>query len=567
MEPLKNLRCVLSREMNRLDCFGFRISCLGLLRIPIKLSSMRCFARLYEQLDASNRTRDKVAALTAYFQEAPPEDAVWALWLLMGRRFRRLVSTRRLREWAADVTRHPDWMVEACYERVGDLAETITLLLPLAEEGTELPLHKVVTEYVQGLADWDEPVQFQLLREYWQQLDRSQAFLFHKILTGGFRVGVSRNLVIRALADISGLEKAVIAHRLMGNWQPTERFFRELTHPENAAADLSRPYPFYLASPLVQPEEVMGERWDDWFLEWKWDGIRAQLIKRQGQLFLWSRGEELLTERFPEILRAAARLPNGTVLDGEILCWRGDQPEGFHALQRRITRRRLSDQLLEEFPAILLAYDLLESDGKDIRSLPLHQRRALLESLIRQLPAEGALRLSPSVEARDSQTLQALWQSSRQRGVEGLMLKHRDSRYQSGRVRGDWWKWKVAPMTADLVMISAQAGHGRRGGLYTDYTLAARDGDQLVPVAKAYSGLTDAEIREIDRWVKANTQARFGPVRSVPACLVFEIAFEGIRPSSRHKSGLALRFPRIHRWRRDKSPDQIDTVDTLRALV
>jgi DNA ligase 1 len=529
---------------------------------------MRRFTQLFTELDESTKTHAKLAALRAYFAAAPPADAAWALWFLTGRRFKALVRGADLRAWAADLTGLPDWIVSECYERVGDGAETVTLLLPLGVEGSDLSLAEMVTRHIQPLGDWDPLVQFQLLRQLWPQLDRAQAFVFHKMLTGAFRVGVSKALVVRALAEVAGVEREVMAHRLMGSWQPTAGFFERLFAAGEAGEDRSRPYPFFLASPCDDPRELDAPA-DAWQVEWKWDGIRAQLIKRGGELFLWSRGEEALTERFPELIRAGAFLPAGTVLDGEILIWRegAERPAGFGILQTRIGRKRPGAALLAGTPAVFLAYDLLEQGGVDIRDRPLRERREGLEATLRRLPPGGALRLSPPVEASTWEALAVCRESSRERGVEGLMLKRRDSPYRSGRVRGDWWKWKVEPFTVDLVMVYAQAGHGRRASLFTDYTLAARDGEALVPVAKAYSGLTDAEIAELDRWIKRHTLARRGPVRTVPPAQVFEIAFEGIRRSARHRGGLALRFPRIRRWRRDKPPEEADTLEALRALL
>lgn len=528
---------------------------------------MRRFTQLFIELDASNKTNEKVRVLREYFQSAPPEDAAWTLWFLIGKRFPALVRSKRLREWTSDLSGYPDWLVAECYERVGDGAETVALLLPDAHpEGLDEPLHELVQHRLLALRDWDEAVQFQLLRETWAQLDRQQMFVFNKMLTGAFRVGVSRALVIRGVAEAAGLDRGTIAHRLMGDWQPSPHFFKRLITKGETDEDASRPYPFYLASPADHPPTELGER-AQWQVEWKWDGIRAQLIKRHGQLYLWSRGDELVTENYPEVVQAAARLPNGTVLDGELLCWREGRPLGFNVMQTRISRKRLNDRILRDCPVSFLAYDCMEDDGQDIRALPLRERRTRLERIVTGLGAGDRIVAPEVVEADAWEALEALWQESRARGVEGFMLKGLDSPYEAGRVRGQWWKWKVAPFTADLVMVYAQAGHGRRASLFTDYTLAAWDGEELVPVAKAYSGLTDAEIREVDRWVKRHTLAKRGPVRTVPAEQVFEIAFEGIRASTRHKSGVAFRFPRINRWRRDKKPEEAERLETLKAML
>ncbi len=528
---------------------------------------MRRFTQLYVELDESNATTAKLAALKRYFREAPAADAAWALWFLMGRRLRSIVRSRDLRQWVGSATDFPAWLVDACYERVGDAAEVVSLLLPAnSGDGTASSLCTIVTEHVQALGDWDPPVQFQLLREQWLLLNRSQAFVFHKLLTGNFRVGVSRSLVTRALAEVAGVEREVMAHRLMGNWQPAPSFFEQILRGEMEDEGTSRPYPFFLASPLDRGANL-GEP-DAWQVEWKWDGIRAQLIKRRGEIHLWSRGDESLVEQFPEIVQAAAYLPDGTVLDGEILIWSegDDSPSGFEVLQTRIGRKRLSARILAEAPAVFQAYDLLEATGVDLRKDLLVERRAKLEAVVVPL-RQPALKVSPVVEAADWTAYETLWHTARDRGVEGFILKRRNSPYRAGRVRGDWWKWKVDPLTADLVLLYAQAGHGRRASLFTDYTLGAWDGDRLVTVAKAFTGLTMDEIEEIDKWVKTHTLAKRGPIRTVPPTLVFEIAFDAVRESRRHKSGLALRFPRISRWRQDKRTEEADSVETLRRLL
>lgn len=525
---------------------------------------MKRFTQLYAELDASNRTGDKVAALRRYFAEAPPENAAWGLWLLLGNRFRSAVPSAQLRAWVAEECRLPGWLVDDCYERVGDLAETLALLLPLEDEPTARPLAEVIGTDVQGLGDSTGEAQREAWRSRWGRFDRSQALIFHKMLTGGFRVGVSRALVTRGLAEAVKLPPAVVAHRLMGHWQPTADWFRGLACGIEGEVVPSRPYPFYLASPVAGVVAELGPV-EEWWAEWKWDGIRGQLIKRGGALFLWSRGEELVSEQFPEILAAAAALPDGTVLDGEILAWRNDEPLGFHVLQGRLGRKRVTAAMRAAAPVVFLAYDCLEAEGRDCRTEPFLRRRERLEEILRG-KTQTPLRISPEIPAKSWEELAKARETSRARGVEGLMLKSRQGPYLAGRVKGEWWKWKVDPFTADLVMVYAQAGHGRRAQQFTDYTLAAWDEGVLTPVAKAYSGLSKAEIAEVDRWVKAHTLARHGPVRTVPGKLVFEIAFEGVQLSGRHKSGLALRFPRIHRWRRDKPAEEAETVAGLRAL-
>jgi DNA ligase-1 len=476
------------------------------------------------------------------------------------------LPSRRLRQWAAILTDLPDWLVDDCYERVGDLAETAALLLPNPKTSVcDLSLKTVIEEQLLPLQFWDDGFQLNLFKDFWLSLNATETFVVNKLLTGGFRIGVSRNLLIRGLAEALEMEKSILAHRLMGEWQPTNTFFLSLTSDDaNNKAALTRPYPFYLASPISGPVYHLGQP-NEWFAEWKWDGIRGQLIKRENAVYLWSRGDESLTENFPEIVKAAQNLPDGTVMDGEIICWKDSKPLPFHILQTRIRRTNLSPEILNEAPAIFLAYDCMEINGEDIRGKPQESRRSSLESLLKT--EENKIQLSPLIDFETWPSLQEKWLESRARGVEGMIFKRKNAPYEVGRVRGNWWKWKTDPYTVDLVLIYAQAGHGRRASLFTDYTLAAWKDDLLVPVAKAYSGLKNEEIKRLDKWIKTNTIARKGPVRTVPPHHVMEIAFEGIRPSSRHKSGLALRFPRILHWRTDKTPKDADSIENLKKLI
>lgn len=526
---------------------------------------MKDFAGLYSKLDETTSTNRKIKAMVDYFCHVPEEDAIWTVSFLIGRRPRQVVPTRKLKQWAADLSEVPEWLFEASYDVVGDLAETITLLLPGATATSERPLHKWVERNLLPLRKMEPEDQHSEILSAWNRMDESQRFVWNKLITGGFRVGVSQRLVVRALSDFSGVDAAVIAHRLMGEWPATAETYRRILSPDTRDADISRPYPFYLAYPLADNLVELGAL-DHWQVEWKWDGIRGQVIKRSHQVFIWSRGEELVSEKYPELADAAAQLPDGTVLDGEILPWKDDRPLPFSQLQRRIGRKTVGKTLLQEVPTAFLAYDVLEFNGVDQRQKPLSQRRDLLTQTLLNFPNNRFI-LSPLVTAHTWHDLEILHDESRRRGVEGFMLKRCDSVYQVGRRRGDWWKWKIDPLTADAVLIYAQRGHGKRAGLYTDYTFAVYQGDSLVPFAKAYSGLSDKEIREVDRFIQRNTLERFGPVRSVRPELVFEIAFEGIQESSRHKSGLAVRFPRISRWRRDKKIKEIDTIERLKTLL
>jgi len=526
---------------------------------------MKAFAELFDRLDRTTATNAKLAALVDYFSTAPPADAAWAVSFLTGKRIKRLVNTRELREWTALATGLPAWLIEDSYEQVGDLAETMHLLLPLASAGSsKMGLAELVETRIQPLKDLEDDARRAAVMTLWQELDGSERFLFNKLLTGGFRVGVSKRLVTRALAEVAGVDSTLIAHRLMGHWQPTARAFASLIAPaSDADLDTATPYPFFLASPLEEAPDSLGAP-EDWQAEWKWDGIRAQLIRRGGQTWIWSRGEELMEGRFPEIEAAAQALPDGVVLDGEILAWRDDQPLPFAVLQKRIGRKKPGPTTLAKAPVAFLAYDCLEWNGEDARETPLAER---LRHLGRALESAHGLLRSSAVEFQRWADLDRYRDDSRERGVEGLMLKRLASPYRVGRTRGDWWKWKVEPFTFDGVLIYAQPGHGRRSGLFTDYTFAVHDGEELVPVAKAYSGLTQAEIDRLDRWIRNHTRERFGPVRSVEPVHVFELAFEGIQASPRHKSGIALRFPRIHRWREDLTVGDADRLEDLQRLL
>ncbi|WP_426318836.1 ATP-dependent DNA ligase [Pseudoduganella sp. R-43] len=539
---------------------------------------MREFARLYAELDETTSTKRKLEALQAYFSKAAPENAAWAVYFLAGGKPRQAVPVKLLRQYATEYAGLDEWLFDECYNAVGDLAETIAHILPAPNLESDVGLAEWIEQRIAPLrgAAPDE-VRAALFR-YWDELETRERFLLVKLIGGGFRVGVSRLLVTRALSAIAAVDSKLVAQRLMG-WtdgrvRPTAQGFLQLIAAPSATEHAERggqPYPFFLAHALQADPATLGDL-AAWQVEWKYDGMRTQLVSRAGLNFLWSRGEDLITERFPEL--ASLHLPQGTVIDGEILVWpQGDAPAPFAALQKRIGRKLLSAKLLSELPAVLVAYDLLELDGVDVRQLPQYERRALLEQLVAQV-AQPQLRLSPLVLAEDWGQLAQVRTESRARGVEGMMLKAKDAQYGVGRTKdvGTWWKWKIDPFSVDAVLVYAQAGHGRRASLYTDYTFAVWDSDgegerKLVPFAKAYSGLTDAEIAQVDNAVRRTTVERFGPVRSVRPTMVFEIGFEGIALSPRHKSGIAVRFPRILRRRDDKAVEDADTLDTLRGLL
>lgn len=525
---------------------------------------MKRFAALFRALDETTKTSLKTKALADYFSHAPDRDKLWCVALFSGRRPKRAVTTTQLREWAAEAANLPLWLLEDSYNIVGDLAETLALILPEPTATSDHDLTFWLTE-LQALHDLDPDARKARILDAWNQLDPTERLIFNKLITGGFRIGVSRKLMTRALAQATGQEESVLAHKLMGNWTPATTDWTRLIEANDPQADSARPYPFYLAYQLEDPPDTLGAP-GDWQAEWKWDGIRGQLVLRDTH-HLWSRGEELITDRFPEFARAADFLPQGTVLDGEIVTWDGAQPLPFATLQTRIGRKTVPKKLLKDAPAILLAYDLLEDRGEDIRQHPLAERRARLDALLADLPGDAPLRASPLIAFDDWTELARTRVKARDHRAEGLMLKRRDAPYLDGRKKGDWWKWKLDPLTVDAVMIYAQSGHGRRANLFTDFTFAVWKGNDLVPFTKAYSGLTDAEFEQITHWVRRNTLQRFGPVRQVTPEHVFEIAFEGIQASPRHKSGIALRFPRMARWRHDKPVQEANSLDDLHALL
>ncbi len=531
---------------------------------------MERFTRLFQAVDGTTSTNAKVAALQSYFEQEPAANAVWALYLFLGKTRKRLITSRGLREIFLQISDLPEWLFEASYAHVGDSAETIALLLP----DTRLPapnpdlqqqsLQRWLEEFIPQIKSCSSDAERrELVTSWWASLDDSQAFVLNKILTGAFRVGVSTKLIIKALAACFDVPSDVLTHRLMGEFEPTVDFFEQLRQTDVALDSPSRPYPFFLASPL-EPDRLAAAELSTWQAEWKWDGIRAQLIHRAGQSFIWSRGEDLVTQQFPELAESLQQLPNGTVLDGEIVAWDGAAPLDFNRLQKRLGRKRVGPKVIAANPVHFLAYDLLEHQGQDIRDLPLGQRRQrLLETLVQQ----PEFSVSPTLEFDSLDQLKQLRQQARTHRAEGLMLKALDSPYLVGRKRGFWWKYKVDPMTLDAVLIYAQAGSGKRANLFTDYTFALWQGDELVTFAKAYSGLDNQEIATLDRWIRRHTEERFGPVRSVEPIQVFEIGFEGIARSKRHKSGLSVRFPRILRWRHDKPVKEADTLDTAMALL
>ncbi len=533
---------------------------------------MNRFANLVQTLGAATKTNIKLEALVEYFEQADERDRVWVIAIFSGRKPKRMTSSANLISYCLEITELPLWLFEECYHTVGDLAETLSLLIPEGK-GTKagLQLNYYLNKLIL-LQKSEELEKKNFILESWKELTKNEMFVFNKLITGNFRIGVSQKMIVNALARSTKNDPSVIAHRITGNWDPMTFPFSELTSKKSGLLDYSKPYPFYLAYALDEDLKSLGSP-DEWFAEWKWDGIRGEIIHRNSNLFVWSRGEELMTEKFPEYSPLQSLLPEGTVLDGEIICLSSSGsdsidflPLPFAVLQTRIGRKTITRKNLAEAPVGFIAYDLLEYLGQDFREKPHLERRIQLEKIIAEIRSP-VLRISPLIPFQNWDELVTIRQKSRELGSEGLMLKRKNASYQTGRKRGDWWKWKIDPLVIDAVMVYAQKGHGRRSNLYTDFTFAVRKGNQLVTFTKAYSGLTDKEFNEVDHFVKKNSLEKFGPVRTVKPELVFEIAFEGIAESKRHKSGVALRFPRISRWRKDKKPEEINTLDDLQMML
>jgi DNA ligase-1 len=526
---------------------------------------MKRFSQLIQQLEMSNKTNDKMLALVDYFNEADDMDKPYVIAMFTGKRPKRPVSTALIKQWAIELCNLPEWLFAECYHNVGDLSETIALILPPATSISNRKLHEWINDLA-SLNDKDDAFKRQFITKAWDSLETPERFIFNKLISGNFRIGVSNKMLVNALAKQGDIESSKIMHSIMGKWLPSEINYKDLINGTHVNTDSSWPYPFCLAYALETVPSSLGKT-REWQAEWKWDGIRGQIVKRNGELFIWSRGEELVTGQFPELHFLLQELEDGTVLDGEILSVKDGKVQAFSILQQRLNRKTIHKNQLNDAPIGFYTYDLLEYKGRDIREEPLSNRRQLLEAIISNLKTDKVVMLSQIVSFNQWDELAKLRETSRDLNSEGIMLKKLDSSYHSGRKRGDWWKWKINPYTVDTVMIYAQKGSGRRANFYTDYTFAIRDGDQLITIAKAYSGLTDKEIKEVNAFVVKNAIEKFGPVRTVKPELVFEIAFEGIAESKRHKAGLALRFPRIARWRKDKNADEINTLDDLRQLL
>ena len=529
-------------------------------------SGLQLFAELVTELSSSTKTNDKLQSLVDYFATAPDADKVWVIAIFSGRRPRHAVNSRLMREWCLEIIDIPDWLFGECYSTVGDFSETLALLL--AEVEIVKPQNENLSYYLEKfihIEKEDESIKKKFIVDSWGKMNSKEKFVFTKLITGSFRIGVSQKTIVNALAKTVKISPSVIAHMISGNWDPATTSFNELLGEDASVTDFSKPYPFYLAYAIDDTVESLGDT-NLWQAEWKWDGIRGQLIKRNNELFVWSRGEELMTEKFPEYFILNDLLPDGIVLDGEIIPAVDGKPLPFSVLQTRIGRKNISKKQLQDAPISFFVYDLLEYNYEDWREKPLTERRKKLEEIIQPIK-NTAIQISGIINFNSWNSLAELRKKSREMNSEGIMLKRKDSAYKVGRKRGDWWKWKIDPLTIDCVMVYAQKGSGRRSNLYTDYTFAVKDGEELITFTKAYSGLTDKEFAQVDNFVKRNSIEKFGPVRTVKPALVFEIAFEGIAASKRHKSGVALRFPRMSRWRKDKTVDEINTLDDLKEML
>ena len=537
---------------------------------------MEAFATLFERLDQTTSTNEKVRIMAEFFRKQDAETCAWTLFFLSGQKPKQLVGSAKLRQWSQALVNYPDWMVEDCYAAVGDTAEMVSLMLAATGRTGEsqptgaLSLGEWMSHRLLPLANMDDDSRRRHIIGWWQQLQPKEIFILNKLLTGSLRIGVSETLVYRALAEVLALPQAVVASRLVGTWRPSGEFFTSLglSADKTSCGEQTEsllPLPFCLAAPLDRQPAELGDI-GEWQCEWKWDGVRCQAVKAGTMLEIWSRGEERITNALPDLARALAKVPGDWIIDGEIVAGDWKRPGSFHALQKRLNRKNPSAALVAANPVSFLAYDLLHLNGEPWTHRPLTERRDGLQALL-DPPVTADIGLSPLLTPSSWAEVAALRSVARSHGAEGVMIKGRRTRYETGRKRGIWFKWKTDPLTIDAVLTAAQPGTGRRASLYTDYTFSLWKGQELIPVAKAYSGLNDAEVRELDGWIRKHTAERFGPVRAVEPLRVFELGFEGISRSDRHKSGFAVRFPRILRERTDKTPDDADTISSLQQLL
>ncbi len=520
---------------------------------------MIAFAALLERLVFTPSRNAKIALLRRYFTSQPDPDRGIGLAAITGELSFTAAKSGLIRDLAA--SRTDPVLFDWSYDYVGDLAETVALIWPARGSAAEPP---GLAEVVETLRTTPKAALPGLVAEWLDCADASTRLALLKLITGSLRVGASGRLAKIALAEIGGVSADDVEEVWHGLAPPYDGLFAWLEgrgpKPDPADAPVFRPP--MLAHPLEAPD-IAALHPEDWRAEWKWDGIRVQLVGTTGGRRLYSRGADDISGAFPEIVAA---MEFHAVLDGELLVIRDGIVAPFADLQQRLNRKAVTARIMEQYPVAVRLYDLLFDGVEDLRGLPFDQRRERLEAWLAHVrPAR--MDLSPLIRFGSLPELMVLRDGARAASIEGLMLKRGDSPYLPGRVKGQWWKWKRDPLTVDVVLMYAQRGHGKRSSFYSDYTFGLWRGNELVPVGKAYFGFTDQELVFLDRWIRNNTTARFGPVREVEKTMVLEVAFDAVQLSNRHKSGIAMRFPRLARIRADKPAAEADQLETLMALV
>ena len=540
--------------------------------------SLNKFSKLFEDLDSNNSSNKKVNFLTKYFKLNNNLNNILTIYLLIGKKNKRFISGKSLREYYANIYKIPKWLIDECYSKVGDSAEVIALLLQdkILEKNIkdDISLNELINEILPKLKKLDENKKKLYIKSLWEKISKDNQLIFNKILSGTFRIGVSKGLVVKAISNMTGVDESIILHRLMGELEPIEETYMFLINQKLEQKELDyKPYPFQLANTFDERiKETISV--DKYQFEPKWDGIRSQIIKRSNNISIWTRGEELVNKTFPELIKIISHFKNDFVLDGEILIWdeNKNRPKNFSLLQKRLGRKSPSLKIQKDLPVVFMAYDILEINGKDIRSKILSERRNILEKSFSNLISEdksiiGKIKITKLHQISNWIDLEEVKNSARKSNTEGLVIKDKQSEYVPGRKKGNWWKYKIDPMQLDGILIYARPGSGKRADLYTDYSFGIWEDNKLVKFANAYSGLNNEEIRELDKWIRRNTLEKFGPVRSVKPELVFEISFDNIQISKRHKSGIALRFPRITKWRRDKNIMEADNLENALKMI
>jgi len=541
--------------------------------------SLNNFSELFLNLDSSNSTNNKIEVLKNYFLSNDPIDNSWAIYLLTGKSNKRFISGRYLKNLFSELYEYPVWLIDTCYLKVGDSAEVITLLLKNKSTSRKkvllnISLNELLSKTIPDLSKLNDEEKNFKIKNMWETLPEDNHLIFNKILTGTFRVGVSIGLITKSISKLINIDEEIISHRLMGNFEPSIDSYEFLINKNINLQELnSKPFPFLLANTIE--DKIFKHSINDFQFEWKYDGIRMQLIKRSGNVSLWTRGQELVNDSFPELVDKMSHIKDDFVLDGELLVWNFKEQIAFDfsLLQKRINRKSPTRSIQIKYPIIFIAYDLLEINGRDIREIKLENRRIELEKYFSKWHNKtennisAIFKICNLIFPKDWPDALNYKEKSRENNTEGLIIKKKTSIYSSGRKRGIWWKYKVDPMQLDAVLIYAKGGSGRRAGLYTDYSFALWKDKELIKFASAYSGLTNIEIKELDKWIRKNTIEKFGPVRSLKPEMVFEISFEKIQISKRHKSGIAVRFPRITKWRKDKKINDADSLENAYELM